>query len=938
MKAWREIALPHKDVLSGTLKQSEFAADISQVAAGTAPEIYQSPEMFFARTYITDGMRQLLASVLKRLGVGKDGDPVVQLQTNFGGGKTHTLLAVYHLATCKTDIGKLQGIKEIMAEVGINELPKAKIAIVDGNAFSPNQPIVRGDIKINTIWGFIAYQLLGKPGYEMVAQSDNAKTAPGKEVLVALLQKASPCVILLDELVALYRQLNEEIPHNMGSFATNMSFIQILTESVKIVPNAMLLASLPDSNTEAVGSFGKLALETLEKYFGRVESVWKPVATDESFEIVRRRLFERIGDEHEMESVCREFDAMYHANQTIFPVETKDREYSERLRKSYPIHPEIFDRLYKDWATIPNFQRTRGVLQFLAVLIQHLWNSDNRDAMIMPASLLLSDSNVRTKSLHYLPYGWDSIITSEIDGENSTSVRIIDGQNPRFGSVRAACRVARSIFFATAPMSVATSQPLVRGIDKEHILLACAQPGEDLSKYTDAADHLCDKLHYMFCDDRREHFWFDTRPNLRREMESRKERMNDTEVLALIKKFATNAASNSGGFFSGIHPFTNAEDIPDEIGLGPTMVILPAAVQFSYQKNDTKSLFAQLKVLMEQHGNQPRAFRNRIVFLAIDFNSVSRVSDCARTLHAWRDIVADIDGGRMNLNLQQAKQAKDFALKSEDVMKRAIIDGYCHLLVPIEPAPREISFVERKVSALGSTLSSASEQVLLANQDVVKQWSPIMLKKLLEKYYFKNGVFEVKIKTLWEDLAKYLYLTRIKNVDVFLRTIEQGIASKDYFAYASDKEGEKYIDFKFGENSSIFLDDFAILINVETAKAYQEKLDEEKSDTGSTSTGASAGGETGGSAPSGTTGIDAGSGTEKYHRFFAQKTLHKQRGASECADIIEHIISHLEKESNVSIKIDIEAESSSGFSESVIRTVKENSTQLGLKDFSFEKE
>lgn len=937
MKSWREIALPHHDVLSGTLKQSEFAADISEVLKGTAPEIYQKPEMFFSRTFITAGMHQLLVSVLRRLASGKDGDPVVQLQTNFGGGKTHTLLAVYHLATCKTDFKLLKGIKEIMGDAGVDALPQAKIAVIDGNDFSADQPIERDGIKINTLWGYIAYQLLGKAGYELVKQSDIARTAPGKEVFVQLLKNASPCVILMDELVALYRQLDESIPHNMGSFGANMSFIQILTESVKIVPNAMLLATLPSSDVEAAGNLGKLALETLEKYFGRLESVWKPVSTDESFEIVRRRLFEKIGDEHEMESVCREFDAMYHSNQTSFPIETKENSYSERLRKSYPIHPEFFDRLYKDWSTLQNFQRTRGVLQLLAILIQHLWNSDNRDAMIMPASVLLSDPEVRTKCLKYLPNGWDPIVTGEIDGPDSVAVRIIDGQNPRFGSVRAACRVARSIFFATAPMSDSISilQTAVRGIDREHILLACAQPGDDLTKYKDALDHLSDKLHYLFCDDKREYFWFDTRPNLRREMESRKERLNDSDVLALIKKYVVAASPVSGGFFEGIHPLTNIGDIPDVIGRGPTLVILPANGSYLYQKNNTSELFKQLEIVMEQRGDQPRSYRNRLLFLALDFNSASRLCDCARTLHAWRDISSDIESGRMNLGTQQVRQVKDFSIKSEEVMKRAIIDGYCHLLIPSESAPRKISFIERKVSALGSNISSAAEQVLLNNQDVVRQWSPIMLKKVLEKFYFKNGSSEVRIKTLWEDLAKYLYLPRIKDVDVFLRTIEQGISSKEYFAYAADKNGDQYVDFKFGTNTGIFYDESGILISVDAANSYQEQLDKKL-----VGNGVSAGDDntpSGVSTPKqGAKGSSTATDTPKSHRFFGQKELDTRRGGMECAQIIENIIAHLEKESNVKITIDIEAESPNGFSEAVVRTVKENSNQLGLKNYNFE--
>ena len=179
MKPWRQIARPHKDVLEGTFKQSEFAADISQVAQGIATPEYQDAEKFYARTYITEGMRLLLISVAQRL-AGKAGDPVIQLQTNFGGGKTHTLLAVYHLASRKVSTDKLPGIPSLLDEAGITHLPTARIAVIDGTNLSPNQPMERGALKIKTIWGQIAYQLLGAEGYDMVKDSDDSGSAPGK--------------------------------------------------------------------------------------------------------------------------------------------------------------------------------------------------------------------------------------------------------------------------------------------------------------------------------------------------------------------------------------------------------------------------------------------------------------------------------------------------------------------------------------------------------------------------------------------------------------------------------------------------------------------------------------------------------------------------------------------------------------------------------------
>ncbi|MEW8660755.1 MAG: DUF499 domain-containing protein, partial [Candidatus Thiodiazotropha endolucinida] len=529
LKPWREIARPHKDVLEGTFKQSEFAADITQVANGTATDEYQDAEKFFSRTYITEGMRLLLISVAQRL-ASHGGDPVIQLQTAFGGGKTHTLLAVYHLASRTVGTDKLTGIPPVLDEAGISSLPHAKVAVIDGIKLSPSQPRHYDGVTVNTLWGELAYQLLGEEGFQMVADSDTDGTSPGKEVLTELIRKAAPCVILIDELVAFIRQLELGKQFKAGTFDSNISFIQALTESMKAVPNAILLASLPESELEVGGTMGQRALNSLEKYFARVESVWKPVGTEEAFEIVRRRLFETPGERAEVEGISRQFSDFYRHSAEKFPVETQSNEYFERLCRSYPIHPEIFDRLYEDWSTLEKFQRTRGVLQYMAIVIHRLWNSDNKDALIMPGSLPLEDSNVRNKSIHYLPQGWEPVIEREVDGTRSAPYDI-DGHHTLFGGVQAARRTARTIFLGSAP---STREQMIRGIQVERVLLGTVQPGQTIGVFEDVLKRLRDRLHYLYSD--KDRYWLDTKPNLRREMESRKQNINEREELLPLLK------------------------------------------------------------------------------------------------------------------------------------------------------------------------------------------------------------------------------------------------------------------------------------------------------------------------------------------------------------------------------------------------------------------
>ena len=523
MKPWREIAVPHSDVLEGTFQQSEFAADITAVNTGKATREYQEAVAFFDRTVITEGMRLLLIQVVQRL-AGKGGEPVIQLQTAFGGGKTHTMLAVYHLAARKCALTELAGIPAVLDQAGIKDVPQAHVAVLDGSAHAPGQPWKRGKQAINTLWGELAWQLGGSEAFALVKDADLTGTSPGKDVLRDLLERHAPCVVLIDELVAYIRQFPEGQTLSGGTYDSNLSFTQALTEAAKLVPTAIVLASLPESDVEAGSQRGVVALRALEKIFGRIQALWKPVATEEAFEIVRRRLFEAVRETKARDAVCRAFADAYVAEGPKLPTETQEGRYYDRLVQAYPIHPEVFDRLYEDWTTIEGFQRTRGVLKLMAKVIFRLWKDDNKDLMILPGSIPLHDGSCRNGLVYYLPAGWDPVIEHDIDGDRAETTEL-ENKEPRFGQLNATRRVARTLFLATAPSSVATT-PGIRGLDRARVLLGCFQPGQTSSIYSDALNRLADTLHYLNSSGDKAQdttrFWFDTRANLRREMGDRK--------------------------------------------------------------------------------------------------------------------------------------------------------------------------------------------------------------------------------------------------------------------------------------------------------------------------------------------------------------------------------------------------------------------------------
>jgi len=510
----------------------------------------------------------------------------------------------------------------------------------------------------------------------LVAAEDVAGTAPAKDTLIALLQKAAPCVVLIDELQKFFAELQDGKTLAAGTFEANLKFVQALTEAFKAVPNAVLLASLPESDTEAGGDFGQKALTALEKHFARVESVWKPVATEEAFEIVRRRLFADSGDKEAITKVCRAFYAFYREHSNDFPPDAQSAEYLERMRRAYPVHPEIFDRLYEDWTTLDKFQRTRGILQYMAIIIHRLWNDNNQDALIMPGSLPLVDSNVRDKSIHYFPTGWQAVLEKEVDGARSTPQEL-DGQDTRFGSVQAAQRVMRTIFLGSAPEVAAQN---IRGIQRERILLGSVQPDENPGIFSDVLGRLRDRLHYLYADNDR--YWLDTRPNLRREMENRRSSISTDTVINTIRQQLESVLGGSNRCFEGRHVFTPAADISDEYGRGLRLVVLPPSEAYTRQN---QAACKEAEQILHHHGNQPRQKRNRLLFLAADGEMTARLYEECKTYLAWQQIVSELDHKKLNLDTYQADQA------------RSNKEGECGVCIQTNPA-QHLSLVIKSVT------------------------------------------------------------------------------------------------------------------------------------------------------------------------------------------------------------------------------------------------
>ncbi len=314
----------------------------------------------------------------------------LELQTNFGGGKTHTLLALYHLFS-DASAHTLPGAEPLLREVGVDEAPVARRVVLGGIVLSPGQPSIKPDgTRVCTMWGELAWQLGGAEGYATVAEADARAVSPGSEALRALFERAAPCLVLIDEWLAFVRQTYNVDGLSGGSFDANISFAQALTEAARQTTRTLVVASIPASDNEIGGEGGRMALERLKNVFSRVESSWRPASAEEGFEIVRRCLFQPITDPTAYaarDAVVRAFAQLYQAQAPEFPQTTREGAYQRRLEAAYPIHPELFDRLYNDWSTLDKFQRTRGVLRLMAAVIHELWERQDGALLILPASI-----------------------------------------------------------------------------------------------------------------------------------------------------------------------------------------------------------------------------------------------------------------------------------------------------------------------------------------------------------------------------------------------------------------------------------------------------------------------------------------------------------------------------------------------------------------------
>jgi predicted AAA+ superfamily ATPase len=927
LKPWREVVTPHPDVASGRYQQAEFAADLHQVWRDEAMDEYGRPVEFFRRTFLTDGLRELLLNAVRRFRK-EGGDPVVELQTNFGGGKTHSMIALYHLAAGYPP-HELPGVEAMLAEGGLAAPPAAATAVLVGQMISPGVAYNKGKgITVHTLWGELAWQLGGADGYALVADADRTGTSPGA-ALVDLLRKYSPCLILIDEWVAYARQLYGVDGLPAGSFDAQFTFAQALAEACRSVEGALLVVSIPSSDIEVGGEGGRAALERLKNVIGRMESSWRPASAEEGFEIVRRRLFDDLPAEAapERDTVVKAFGNLYRSQKAEFPSGCSEGDYERRLTTAYPIHPEMFDRLYGEWSTLDKFQRTRGVLRLMAAVIHELWERNDTSLLIMPATIPIDAPAVSAELTRYLEEGWTPVIESDIDGPNALPLRL-DRDNPNLGRYSATRRVARTIYLGSAP----TQQAANRGIDDRSIKLGCVQPGESPATFGDALRRLTDQATYLYVDGQR--YWYSLQPSVTRLAKDRAaSNFNDDDVDEEIRRRLA-AATRSGqrGDFATVHPAPRTpSEVPDEPDV--RLVVLGPEYPHSGKTTDSPARTAA-EHLLEKRAAGDRLHRNMLVFLAPDKARLEELRAGVRECLAWRSIEAD--KATLNLDNFQTRQAETKRTQFEEVVSQRVSETYVWVLVPAQTATDPaVTWEETRVSGPDPLAARVSKK-LRGDEGLIVEYSGTRLRMDLDRVPLWRGD-HVGLKQLWSDYSQYLYLPRLRDSAVLLEAVRSGLSlltwNTDSFAYAStfDEVTGHYGGLVAGQHAAIVLDATSVLVKPEVAA---RQIDEERMPPRPAST---VGTPMDSQAPPVSPTEEPEQAVRLPKRFYGRVSLEPVRMLRDVGDIADAIVAQLGRaDASLTVTIEIEARAEDGFPDDVRRTVSENARTLKFDTHEFE--
>ncbi len=776
LKPWLQIVQPHEDIRKGDFDESVFAADLGEVRQGRGALDYRDPALFFKKTFFTKGIKSMIKDVLNRLH-GKKGEPVIQLTTPFGGGKTHTLLSIYHIIENRKIAEKNKSIKEILNENKISSVPEARVATIVGTAIDPTQGRKTVDnCHIRTIWGELAYQLGGKELFKKVEESDKNRVPPGTDLLGKILADGKANLILLDEVLQ-YLLKAQAIKVGSGNLSgQTLAFFQELSVAVANSKSSQLIVTLPSSEMEHYDESGEKLYLKLKKIFGRVESIRTPVEGEEIYEIIRRRLFEEISDQKAVENICEEYFKLYNKHSEDLPRSVRDASYKRLMIRAYPFHPEIIDIFYKKWGTIPNFQRTRGVLRLLALIVEDLCKHKNPNAIILPSDINLGNQDIRNELIKFTENRFESVIADDISGPNSKAPQIDRELGSEYLKFHVAEGLATTIFLSSFSGKGGSS-----GVTEAMLRLSVLNPEMTPAIIAEALNRLERKLFYLQVDKSKGIYKFTAQPNLNKILVDKEESVSRDDAIELAQQKLWDMIGDK--FPKKYkHPQEN-RDVADI----PTLSLIVLDLAKTKGKETWKKTKEFILDILNNNGSKHRTFRNVLVFLVPDEDHQEQLIRLVKRYMALQLIEKDRD---LNKNLSdESREELNLKIKrTESDIPQAIASTYRHIVISGDRKDLKEFDMGQVYITNANQISNQVWNILRDQEQLLERIDPnLFISQRWSLWLEKKNLLNVK--KLAEYFTQYTYLPMLASEEVIRQAIADGVA-RGLFAYATGSEKE----------------------------------------------------------------------------------------------------------------------------------------------------
>jgi hypothetical protein len=817
LKPWFKVVTPRADLREGKpLDAAEFAVHLDQVRDGRAPEDYQKPQRFFERTYLTKSLTGLSAEVIRRLsGEKTQTSAVFNMATQFGGGKTHSLTLLYHLAENGPKANKWAGVDKLLEKAGVKSVPAAAVAVFVGTEFDSvtGRGGKDGTPLRRTPWGEIAYQIGGKKALDILAEHEKQMIAPAGDVIRQFLPKDKPCLILMDELMNYVSRSRK-----MGLSAQLYSFLQNLSEEARGRDNMVLAVSIPASELE-MNAEDRSDYERCKKLLDRLGKAVIMSAESETSEIIRRRLFEwdekavtqagKVMLPKDANETCNEYAKWVVANRKQltgwFPVDSA----KDAFLDTYPFHPAVMSMFERKWAVLPRFQRTRGVLRLLALWVsrayQEGYQGNHRDALIDLGSAPLDDPNFRPAVFEQLGEPeLEAAVTADICGKkDSNATRLDQEAGDAIKKARLHRKVASAIFFESngGQSQLHATLPEIR--------MAVASPDLDIANVETVLDALVppDGACY-YLDASKNRYWFSPKPNLTKVLADRKANIKQPKIEESVREEILKVFKKVEGM--EVIPF------PQKSGQITDRPVLTLVVLMPEQSLEDPATAKMVEAWTKESGSSSRTFKSALIWCVAE--AAGPMCEEAKKLLAWEEIQDEED--ELRLDDTQKRQLIENIKKAERDLRESVWRAYKNLFLLAKD--NQIRPVDLGLNHSGSADSITALILHKLRQDgeVVKDSpSPNLLTR-----NWPPAFAEWSTKSVRDAFFASPQFCRLMNPDSIKDTIARGV-SEALLGYVGKKQGGKYKPFYFDKPLSaeqVEISDDMFIITAEEAKKQVE--------------------------------------------------------------------------------------------------------------------